>query len=414
MKTAKRITAILLCFVMLLGVCVTSASALQIGDTVEFVTEYDEGNVYKTFIYRGKAKEGINKVESEESYCTLCYEFTVEKAGYYITTWRDSDFAYPHFAETYQNGTAKNYANYLFGNYYEDEYGTHFESKIFYLDEGVSLLFVELFDSYTASIKIEYFADSITDVRFKDEKDKYLFEDYDYIYFTENTFEFYPDLSIEFSNSETIDGEWADCSFENELIKGENTVKMLLPGYEEEVTIYYYKTSDFIESVVPENVDKYLDAKEYYDGSFNHLNWYDGENITFNFKDGTSKTVKYQSEDETYVTLPCGREFFISAGYSDTGMCSSLGEDEAVFYIEIGDTLYYSKECNVEKASFKENSDRLKSRINMDFGWIDFDWYISRFLSTGNVRYLKDLTENIGRNVSYVFEEISAFIRYYL
>ena len=50
----------------------------------------------------------------------------------------------------------------------------------------------------------------------------------------------------------------------------------------------------------------------------------------------------------------------------------------------------------------------------MYFGWIDFGWYISRFLSTGNVRYLKDLTENIGRNVSYIFKDISEFIRFYI
>ena len=140
MKTVKKLTAILLCFVMLLGVSITSASALEIGDTVEFVEEYWDGDSYtETWIYAGTAKEGINKVESEESDIDLCYEFNVEKSGYYSVTWLGNGYINARITETYEKGIAKNYADNI-NNNYENEFGIFYDSKIFYLEEGVSLI----------------------------------------------------------------------------------------------------------------------------------------------------------------------------------------------------------------------------------------------------------------------------------
>ena len=415
MKTAKRITAIFLCFVMLLGVSITSASALEIGDTVEFtyIAEGPGGYDYtETWIYAGMAKEGINTIQNDDPVITLCYEFNVENSGYYAVTYRYYDDINVFFTESYENGKAMNSAD-LIINDYEDEFGTSYFSRIYYLEAGVHLIGVTNNSDYEQSFKIEYFADSITDVKFEDEKDKYLLEDYDDPYIYDNNVCFSANHKIEFSNSKTVEFDWVQCIFESDLVKGENTVSMVLPGFEKEITIYYYETSDFIESVELSNVEEYLDATEYYDGDFKCLNRYSNEQVKINYKDGTSQTIDYDYYSDNYITLPIEKKVHFGVYYS-VDERTDIGTGKFMLYCSIGYTHYFEKECNVKNASFKENSDRLKSQINKYFNWIDFDWYISKFLSTGNAEYLKYLTESIGRNVSYIFKDISKFIRFYI
>ena len=426
METAKRITAIFLCFVMLLGIGITSASALEIGDTVEFecLSEdpYGGSNYSKTWKYSGIAKEGINTFESSESEFDLCFEFNVEKAGYYTVTYRSSDDFDALFAETYENNVARNFADFL-DNSYDDEYGTWYFSKIYYLEEGVSLLNVHN-DYYgssfevnnTVSFKIEYFADSITDVRFKDEKDKYLFEDYDYIYSEGNTFEFYSEYIIEFSNKKTVEDHWVQCSFINELAKGENTVLMQLPGFEKEITIYYYETSDFVESIELGNIDNYLNAVEYYDGSYAFYNlYYDNEQVTVNLKDGTKQTFTYHDGDN-YITLPCGIDLYVSIYHTSDDFDES-GVEKPFLVARIGETRYIEKECNIEKVSFRRNFIELLDSIK---GFLEGFAHCLRY---NNEQLLNDgdIANWVNANIyefkyyiPHIFNEISTFIRYYL
>ncbi len=418
MKTVKKLTAIILCFVMLLGVCITSASALEIGDTVEFtyIAEGPSGDDYtETWIYAGTAKEGINKVQNDNPDVDLCYEFNVEKAGYYSFTKRDSDYIYTNIAETYENGTAKNYADYIL-NEVEDEFGTFYYSKICYLEEGVHLIKVDVDVDYEQSFKIEYFADSITDVRFEDETDKILFEDCGDL---EDSYEdmlyIWANYSIEFSNSKTVECHDINCLLDNELAKGENTVLMQLPGFEKEITIYYYETSDFIESIELSNVDNYLDAYEYYDGNYGYYNYYN-EQVTVNFKDGTKQTFTYLYDGDNYITLPCGKDLWLGI-YHTTDDFDESGVEKPFLVARIGETRYVEKECNIKIVSFRSNFNYFSENVS---------WYIERlgyWLGYNNEQLLNDgdIANWVSANIyefkyytSLIFDEISLFIQYYL
>ena len=418
MKTVKKLTAIFLCFVMLLGVSITSASALEIGDTVKFVEEYWDGNSDTYYyVYAGMAKEGINKVESEESYFDFCYEFNAEKAGYYSVTYLCANGIDVYFAETYENGIAKNDA-FWFWNDYTDDYGNCYESKVYYLEEGVSFLRGYLYNSYNPSFKIEYYAESISDIDFVNDGEIInVYENYDRIDTDEKTIYIDIDGTIVFSNGKEIDDYGFSCSYENALVPGENAVNVILPGLEKEITINYCKTTDFVKSVDFRNADSHLSVKEYYgglDGKYD-IPYYGDEKVTVYFNDGTSSTIEnfefddcYGCSHNNYVTFPGGRivPVYVTHDEDENGKLVLRGR--------VADTVYYEKECTVEKASFRENSERLKSDIGRRIDWMYFDWYIGKFLSTGNPYYLVYLAESINTELPGIFEEISTFIRYYL
>ena len=414
MKTVKKLTAIFLCFVMLLGVSITSASALEIGDTVEFVEEYWDGDSYtETWIYAGTAKEGINKVESEESDIDLCYEFNVEKSGYYSVTWLGNGYINARITETYEKGIAKNYADNI-NNNYENEFGIFYDSKIFYLEEGVSLIniYVNINDIMENSFKIEYFADSITDVKFEDEK-LYAIKD-NGMYSYDDYLGFSADYTIEFSNSITVDDEWVNCLLENELKKGENTVTMVLPGYEKEIFVNYYEVSDFIESVEIENLDKYLELKEFYDDY--EYPQFDNEKITVSFKDGTKQTINYIQWDDIQITLPCGKVIYVLA-YYPTEYSDIKKAEKPSFVVSIGDTRFIEKECNITKVSFSENLSNFSSDISHATRSLIFRLNLHKeiFMDNGNFAVLIQRSiEEIKLYGSFIFDDISTFIRYYL
>ena len=418
MKTVKKLTAIFLCFVMLLGVSITSASAIEIGDTVEFIEEYWDGNSDTYYyVYAGMAKEGINKVESEESYFDFCYEFNAEKAGYYSVTNLCSDDISLYFAETYENGIAKNDA-FWFWNDYTDDYGNCYESKVYYLEEGVSLLRVYLYGSYNPSFKIEYYAESISDIDFVNDGEIInVYEDYDRIDTDEKTIYIDIDGTVVFSNGKEIDDYGFRCSYENALVPGENAAKAILPGFEKEITINYCKTTDFVKSVDFGNADSHLAVKEYYgglDGKY-EIPYYGDEKVTVYFNDGTNSTIEnfefdicYECSHNNYVTFPGGRIVPVYVNHDEDE------DGKIILRGRVADTVYYEKECTVEKASFKENSERLKSDIGRRIDLMDFDWWISKFLSTGNPNYLQYLMNDIKYQIPKIFDEISTFIRYYL
>ena len=104
MKTAKKLTAILLCIAMLLGIGATSAFALETGDIIE----WSGPDWCDTYIYSGTLKEGAQDVEGGDDFDTnsLCFEFTAEKDGYYKFTVYEIEIGWVGIADSYTADTA--------------------------------------------------------------------------------------------------------------------------------------------------------------------------------------------------------------------------------------------------------------------------------------------------------------------
>ena len=413
MKTVKKLTAIFLCFVMLLGVSITSASALEIGDRILYGDDEVGDGWYLYF--GGNVIEGLNKISFSEE-IDHCFEFNAEKDGYYHLSYLNQNNSDVYFADNYSGDSASNRAanaEYIV----KDEFSLEYTNRIFYLSKGTHLLIVN-YPDYKSSMTIglDYFAESITDIRFSNNNNPYVFEDYDNIDKEEKTVEFKTNYTIEFSNSNIV--EVSDnkvfCSFSNELVPGENSVLMSVLGFEKEIKINLCKTSDFVSRLDVGNAENYLYAKQYYDRI--EASDYQGETVTVYFNDGTSQSIESYSFEDSYshcddneVEFPCGRKIpvYVYKNYDDR---NGVGTGKYSLFVEIGNTYYYVKECNVERASFKENSDRLNSNLKNNFHWNSFVWCITKFISTGDSFYLRLLASYF----SYPFREISEFISYYI
>lgn len=413
MKRAKKITAILLCIAMLLGIGATSAFALEIGDTVEF-SWYD---TTEKLIYKGVLNEGINEIEETNEEYYTCYTFEVPKDGYYSATF-PADELTVLFAGDF-SGNKATIADQIFTGFY-DEYGVRYFSRYAYLTKGTALLSVEFdeFNPVATTLDIEYFAEKITDVNYDKEAVKYLFEDNDdcYINEDEKIIGIGSDHSIVFSNGKTIEDEWFECSYENELVTGENTVTMLLPGYEKEITIGLYETSDFVESVEIPNAGNYLDAEILYNGQYLNNIPFDNEKVIVTFKDGTKETVTYVGGKDNYVTFPCGKKVLISAGHTVDDR-TEVGTGKYCLYAEVGYTYYKFYECNVKEASFAENFEELRSNISRRINYLkDYcDLYLNQMLKDGDfVYWIGRCLGDVSLYTESIFSEISEFINYYI
>lgn len=412
MKTTKKLTAILLCIAMLCGLGATSAFALEIGDTVE-ISGYD---YTEELIYKGTLTEGTNEIEDTNEEYYTCYTFEATKDGYYIVTFPSNELNVL-FTEGFSGNKAK-ITNQIFTGF-TDEYGTRYFSRITYLTKGTALLQVEFSESnYAATtLEIEYYAEKITDVTYNETDAGFLFKDNDDCYISEDdkTIGIDAEYTIIFSNGQKITDKWFECSYENELVNGENTVTMFFPGYEKEITIGLYETSEFVESVEIPNAEDYLDATKLYNNNYNYTP-FNNEKVTVTFKDGTKETVTYIRYGDNYVTFPCGKEIRIHVGHT-VDERTDVGTGKFCLYAEIGYTDYRFYECNVKEASFTENSEELKSNISRRINNLKehCDLYLNQMLEDGNFIYWfgRCLSE-VSFYTEIIFSHISEFINYYL
>ena len=416
MKTAKKLTAILLCIAMLFGIGATSAFALEIGDTVEF-SWYD---TTEELVYKGVLTEGVNEIEDTNDEYYTCYTFEVSKDGYYSATFPADELSVLFTGDF--SGNKATDTDQIFTGFY-DEYGVRYFSRYAYLTKGTALFYVKFDESNPAatSLNIEYFAEKITDVNYDEETVKYLFEDNDdcYINEDEKIIDINSDYSISFSNGKTIENDnlddWFECSYENELVTGENTVTMLFPGYEKEITIGLYETSDFVESVEIPNAANYLDAAILYNGQYLDTP-FDNEKVTVTFKDGTKETVTYDRHKNNYVTFPCGKKVHISAGHT-VDERTEVGTGKYCLYAKVGYTYYKFYECNVKEASFAENFEELRSNISRRINHLkDYcDLYLNQMLKDGDfVYWIGRCLGDVSLYTESIFSEISDFIDYYI
>ncbi len=424
MKATKKITAILLCIAMLLGISATSAFALEIDDTVEWSIDGDY--LAGTFIYGGTLKEGAQDLEGGRDYDTnsLCYEFAAEKDGYYKITVYASEIPWVGIADSYTSSTASGTLDYL---WYGNETETDAERKdfcLYYLSKGTYLVGMDFSTENHAAceVRVDYIAESITDVTFDEKvtKDLIISED---VWEEEELHYFETDYTITFSNGEKLELDY-DNSFsliadlDKPWAEGENKLTIVLPGYEKEITATAYEITHFVKDIEIPNIDDYLVSYEWYSGYGYYKFGETEEDVIVTYTDGTKKTFNYfyDGENDIYntdITLPNGREIHLytyQESDEDTG--------KRIFYAGIAGHRYIEEECEIKKVSFANNLSELGENIERYFTWYinDFSWYIEslqycdsieEFLTRIGRIFGSDLFRNIG-------DEISDFINYYI
>ncbi len=307
MKTIKKLSAIIFFFAAILCFATICASALEKGDTIEWSYDDIEDEAFY-FEYGGKLTEGKNSIKEPEK--AILYEFDVKKSGVYLVSLDENTEPYIEvyicFAEKYENSKAFNRL---------DGYITT-EGTLYYFNEETQLLHIDA-NCEQLSFDIEYLGD-VNDITLSEYlsgdiliegMDLFLLED-------ENEYHYYSNYGFiaEFTGGRIIDTHtdfaYSDFKCIDKPVNGANRVEFEFMGFKKEVTLNVYDITYFIESIEIENLEKYTETYEYYDGSFEYTSFAEfPPNIKLNFSDGTSKSLKYSIDN--FYTLPNGKDFNI-------------------------------------------------------------------------------------------------------
>ncbi len=401
----KKLFAVSLCIAMVFCTFFTNAFAYEIGDVVTWGVTDDEGYVHKAeFDYAGKIKEGVNEIvgfNGEEAYYGLAYEFTAEKSGFYTVSYSEDDL-WCGVSKICENNAPKDYSDYAY-TYTDNEI-----EKVMYLSEGTSFFAVDCYNN--GELSVEYFAESMTDIQYAEDEFKDLIIGYD-VYPENGKFvHSFEDCTLTFSNGETVEITednplFVNCEYEGEFTEGENTVVFEILNTEIEQNINAWEITHYIESIELENVDDYLEVYPEYDGSCSYYP-YEG-NIKINYADGTSETKHYSyNDDECYVTLPNGRDYFIDISHDFIRDEDDGTIEKAVLYVSIANHVYFEKECEMVKSDI---GTALRTYLN-NIEWIcqyfaeDVDYMVNEILQSEFFDALDLMFDAVRRFVSFVEE----------
>ena len=404
MKTAKKLTAILLCIAMLFGIGATSAFALEIGDTIVWDVNNTPVDDHSFEVeYAGALSEGYTDIEDLGALYILAYTFNAEKDGYYVITLGENE--YVEAAESFSGKKATNILPYVSKEAEAEDGDYIIKSFLFNFKKGENLLLVEFDEDNPAgtSIGIEFFGEEITNVVLFDEYFDSLILDYDF--YSEGTLDYDTTYNIEFSSGklfQVIDG-YIVFEYDGSLEKGKKTFTADLLGYEivREGTVYMI--TDLIESMDTSNLT--VQAVEDYSGyTYNAVEY---EKIIVNFTDGTSANVT----DDEKITLPTGRTIYMNSYGSSAS---------PVWYISVAHHKYAAINCEVIKNDFGTNAEIFKSEISSILQALsdDVSWTTEYMFEADSIEEFSERFEILYANIDWRLEmivnEISTFINYYL
>lgn len=433
MKTAKRLTALLLCFAMLLGTGAVGASAIEKGDEIEFTYTYDDGDTFnRTYSYRGAFNEGLNSLYGVFDY--EAYFFNAEKAGYYYVV---DNSCSVDIAEKHENGTAS-------GRIKQEDWLFDSNSNIgslFYLPAGTSVFLVRNHEYYSSSVYIEYYGE-FESFSVPNEEVCYL-SGYDFgIIETDNNgstqyeYYFYPfALDFHFSNGKTLlsDREMGRSFYsDNKMVNGENALTADFVNEKLQIKLNLYEISYFVEKIEFSNIDKYLSYKEYYNGQYEYTSYgTEGtETMTVTFTDSTKKDFEYYRDWEneifnTSITLPNGKTFspYIDIFPTQNGTKKLVAYN---YYFDFSndcyetldfDIVYFEEDCTATKASLSENLTLLKNNIAYHIEYIPYliKWNFIEMLETDDsadaVYHFSQLFVTPVKKIRYILDEVSLFFK---
>ncbi len=397
-KLFKSAISLILALTMVLSCA--SAFAYEKGEYVKW--NWDKFDVYDNYLYLGEIEEGKNTVNTDEYW--NCVNFDAEKAGFYLFEMSYEDCYEIGVSEKVENGKPINYANLL-----TDEENNQF---IAYLAEGEAFVSFST-ETHKHNITVSYFGSEITQLTFAEGTFENNILDCDF-WLSENAggdgFGMYIEtINLTFDNSKNFtakDCKWSFDSFE--LTNDTYTTDFVLGNYSEEINMTTCEILDYVDKVEISNVEKYLYAVEYFDGSLEADFWNRGiesEKITITFKNSETKTVDfpYGMFDETYVEFPNGKEYALWVN-GNTRLTVVIGYERVL-----------TLDCETVEADLNQNLEYLKEELGYDVYFIklNLDRFFSGLISTRpvvNLWCLSDAMDYIGD----MFSSIGEFIGYYI
>ena len=404
MKKAKKLVAVLLAIATLFTIFATSASALEKGDYVEWFS--NNGSDVYYYEFAGTLNEGSNVIGAEPD-SQAAYEFTAEKSGYYEFYALD---CYTNVAEKYEKNVAYDHIG-AYGCWTNDDRYV----CLYYLNEGTTLVEVVTYGS-EPTIGIAY-AGNITDV-IADEGAL------DGLIIGENVFEhengrisvepFNHYLKMDTGKDYAPDSSYWSFGLKDELKTGENTIVYEFGTFTKELTADIHEITEFISRIELENIEPYLYAKLYYNGSLESESPCDySEKMIITFTDGTKEEIIYSCNEEDFnmsVVLPNGTECWIYAyQYEDEG--------DVKFTVEVAGHLYIQEDCIIEKADFSENLNRFRLNIEGILSNYRYHlrWCLEGLMGNGYNEpfyYIPEMFESV--YLKAIFSNITDFIGFFL
>lgn len=425
-KTLKSIIATTLALVMLL--CCVPAFAAEPAETVKWYWWEDNYNEYH---YEGELEEG--EVEFYEGIPDfIYYTFNAAEEGYYLFV-TENDWLYMSLPEEIKDGC-------FYNEEYADEHigridGTGDFASLHYLEAGEHILGVT-FGNGTGSpsslaeyggFSFEYCGKEVVDLSFG-ENTLELITECDFAY-NEHSQEYervpysarLDDVTVTFSSGNTVvlDKNKYDMYSESNLAKGKNTVTFEFLGYEETAEITVCNISQFVKSVEISNLEKHIDVKEYYDGTYEfYSDYFIGETVIVTFTDGTKASCTIEPFGFNEIELPNGRKYHLNVSYE-----KEYDDAKAPMYIIV--SLEYNcniadYECNIKQATAKENLNLLDLIIENGTSWeintiknAFFEMFVFESVSefAGNINsFLSLLVANLTVILEFVNAELDLFI----
>ncbi len=403
-KTIRTITAALLIAIIALGTSL-SAFAATAGSIVWTDTEADYSRL---FVYGGHPLEtGRTEIRNNSAEDDLVYfDFKVEKEGYYyIDTENNSWVMIPEVA-----GSGKVY------DYREAETVGEDEERLFWLDEGKTVIGINFYDQSSDEIAIMFCGEEVEDYTVEEAAlQNYIIGwniwecDCDDCakYFWVNT-----DTVITFSSGITLEIEdycfYGTCTTSPAEGTGKATLDFMGKKKEVEFTAFYIDS--IVESVEMTNVENYLDAEVGYDG------WYytkevAGETLTVHFKDGTSYTAILE---DCYcdVELPDGKTVGAWVGeYWEEG---SDETEEVYFAIYVANKAFEKRNYNTERKPLGENLLMLYEDNKRTLEWAKNDFgYMLENLATDPESAMNNLYWSVDEFIQ-AFRNIITFVKFYM
>lgn len=412
-KTLKSIIALALALILSLGV-VSTAFAVNVGDTIEWTYEGDYGEYTgtDTYNYYGELTEGTNNIKGDD-YEVPCYTFDAEKSGYYLFS--SENGLYVNISEEIRDGAPYNYATGFYADG-EECYSAGDDTELFYIPEGTTYTAVHFYGDYAdGTLDIEYLGAELTDVNIDENNLKDLIKDYDFGYGSGNGFDLMTDVTFTFDNENEVVFENAylrlDTLDSSEVVEGENTVKTINTfGIEKEYTLTCYPVDYYITKVEISNIDKYLTYKKSY-SKYNYIDigFYsandgkgiEGETLTVTLCDGSTQSFVIDWGEEVKIELPNGRKVNLYVGENYRPYDDSLW-----FVAEVCGVIVFEKECTEIEATAKENFDVLKNRIENKISYIKFNvnFWMARISEAESI-------EEMAHYIRFMFNDISYYAK---
>lgn len=350
MKTTKILTAIILCFAMVLSISGMAASAVSETEAVTF--EYLDSTTAEKY-YIGKAFTGYNYFKYVGGETDVFYEYEAQEDGFYAIDGYNQCVA-QKVSETSVKQIESEAVYYNEGMYF-----IYLEAGTYYISDS---FITSLPEAEDIDVTITYLGE-FKEITYNKDAFKNAIKEADVDMYNKTLFNAEP--KIVFENASLDDnGGHIGLNCNGELALGDNEVTFDIVGEEFSETLTVVDITEIVESIEVDNISKFTERKRTYRG----MTVYYPEEITLNFTNGTSKNFAYSVDEDGeiiyIVELPDGREYVVEAEQSIF-----------TFSLWLADHYYIDEYTHPENATFAENctllSESVNEIMNSDAGFFD-------------------------------------------